>query len=77
MEDPEYFREKARQCQRLMKGLSDPTTLTALESLAAEFDAKAAAIEARIKNIGLLGDGEGDTAPILAKTDGEDAGHSD
>ena len=43
----EEFRDKARQCRRLVWGISDTSARAGLNKLAEECDAKAVAVEAR------------------------------
>ncbi|ACA15308.1 hypothetical protein M446_0750 [Methylobacterium sp. 4-46] len=60
MQDAAYFREKAEQCRRLAKHLynqNDPA-VAALTAMAAEFDADAAAIEARAAAAHVIGFGD-------------------
>jgi hypothetical protein len=58
MKSADDFRAKARQCRRLAASNTDETIATALTTLADEFDATAAAIEAEAAPRQLLGDGE-------------------
>lgn len=65
-ESAEYFREKARQCRRLSKSITDDAARLGLDALAAEFDAKAAAAEAQAHSVALLGNGNDPVAPVVA-----------
>jgi hypothetical protein len=46
---PEYCREKAAQCRRLGAGIGNEEIRARLKVMAGEFDAKAAAAEAELK----------------------------
>ena len=53
-----YFREKADQCRRLARMINDPATVAELNRMAAEFEAQAAAIEAKEATAGKLNNNE-------------------
>jgi hypothetical protein len=60
MESAGYFRERAEQCRRLARGIvtrNDPIAVS-LAALAREFDAAAAAIEAKVAAAHAIGYGD-------------------
>lgn len=48
MRDPDHFRAKAAQCRRLAAGLTNPSDIRTLLSLADEFEARAAFLEEKV-----------------------------
>lgn len=46
MSDPSYFRDRTEQCLRLARDSTDPTLVQSLTELAAEYAARAIAMEA-------------------------------
>ena len=63
MEEIAYFREKAAQCRRLAESIVGDPTSNALLRLAEEFEAKAAACDARQRTALAIGVGDG-VAPV-------------
>jgi hypothetical protein len=47
MEEAKFLRHQAQRCRRLAQAITDEQAVAALEKMAAEFDARAAALDAK------------------------------